>query len=299
MGNPHNNLLLTKRRKEKNTQARQKDEEMIFDLSITSKNDLAECFRVFTDPDRISKNPARRAYTVGLNLHPQLVKIYTDGACLHNGKRNTRCGSGIWFGPNDPQNAAIRVPGHSQSNQVGEIAAVIAAAKAVAPFWPIRIITDSKYVIEGLTTHLETWENDGWIGIKNAVLFKTAATILKQRTATTSFQWVKGHNGDVGNEESDHLAKEGADRDEPDLLELNLPINFDLQGTRLTTLTQAVAYRGINARTKPTPRPTTVKNLQKAREAIQNFSGTDKTHQENLHFTLLCFFMLFCAFGAF
>jgi ribonuclease HI len=137
------------------------------------------------------------------------------------------------------------VPGTPQSNQIAEIVAVIAAANSIPSFWPLIIILDSKYTINGLTTLLGTWEDNGWIGIKNAPYFKKAAYLLKRRTATTTFKWVKGHEGTIGNEESDHLAKEGARKEELDILELDVPKEFDLQGAKLATLTQATAYQGI------------------------------------------------------
>jgi len=62
-----------------------------------------------------------------------------------------------------PRNKVIRTPGKTQSNQVGKIAAVIAVLKMVPPYQPVRICLDSKHVIKGLTTHIENWENDGWI----------------------------------------------------------------------------------------------------------------------------------------
>jgi len=66
----------------------------------------------------------------------------------------------------NPRNQALRIPGNAQSNQVGEIAAVVAAMELIPPYQLTKIYMDSKYVIEGLTTHLENWENDGWIDIK-------------------------------------------------------------------------------------------------------------------------------------
>jgi len=55
---------------------------------------------------------------------------------------------------------------------------VIAAIDATPPYQPLKIMTDSKYMTEGLTTHLENWENNGWINIKKAALFKKAAHLL-------------------------------------------------------------------------------------------------------------------------
>ena len=68
-----------------------------------------------------------------------------------------------------------------------------------------------------------------------------------------TFTWVKGHRGTQGNEESDRLAKEGTEKQLPDLLDLDVLENFDIQGTKLKTMTQALAYKGI-MKNKPRPR---------------------------------------------
>ena len=193
----HGALSLTASRKRKNLQAKYQNSKILFDPSITTKGDLTECFRIFTNPDEISKQPARRGIDPGTNLRHQNIRVYTDGACLNNGKINAQCGSGIWFAPNDPRNMAIRVPGNDQSNQVGELVAVIAAVQNLPIYAPLEIHSDSKYVIDGLTTHLSHWENIGWINVQNATLFQKAAYLLRRRTATTHLKWVKGHSGDI------------------------------------------------------------------------------------------------------
>jgi ribonuclease HI len=66
---------------------------------------------------------------------------------MHNGKMNARCRSGIWVGRNNDLNKAVRVPGDKQSNQIGELAAVIMAAEALPNYGKITIITDSRYVM--------------------------------------------------------------------------------------------------------------------------------------------------------
>jgi ribonuclease HI/exonuclease III len=275
IGDNRDNLSLTPHRKARNRDARQTNDYIQFDPSVTCKDNLAECFRIFVNPDKISTIPARRYHTQNINHRHQEATVYTDGACNNNGKLNAQCGGGIWFGPNHERNAAIRIPGPLQSNQAGEIAAIIAAVASVPRFWPLTIISDSKYAIEGLTTHLQTWEDKGWIGIKNADLFKRAAFLLRSRIATTNFKWVKGHDGNLGNEQSDQLAKEGANKPEEDILPLGVPKEFDLQGAKLATITQSIAYQGIRERHTYTPRPTTTRNLQTAREAIFE-------HAENL-----------------
>jgi len=281
----HDDLSLTPNRKAKNVATRRNDTETIFDPSITCKESLAECFRIFTNPEKISLTPASRHLTRGLNLDNIKMKVYTDGACMKNGKSDAKCGSGIWIAPDHHLNKAIKVPGPSQSNQVGELAAVIVAAEIIPNYCKLTIATDSRYVIDGLTHHLQEWEDRGWIGIKNVDLFKRAAYLLKRRTAPTLFKWVKGHNGNLGNEESDKLAKEEANKDAHDIITLQIPKDFDLQGAKLATITQAIAYRGILEQQAKLSRPSTTQNLELTREALkafQNTSETDETLWQNL-----------------
>ena len=279
-GDNRDNLTLTRNRKQSNEAARRTQGEIIFDPTITCKDDLSECFRIFTNPNQITNIPASRPRARGVILRNQQISAYTDGACFENGKANARCGSGIWFGPNQHRNKAIRIPGEEQSNQVGEIAAIIITAETIPQSWPLKIYTDSQYVIDGLTMHLRDWENNGWIGVKNAALFKKAAYVLRKRSAPTVFQWVKGHSGVEGNEESDQLAKDGANKATPDELNLDIPREFDLQGAKLATITQAIAYRGILERRGQYTRPATANNLERARDAVARYTRkleTDKT----------------------
>jgi ribonuclease HI len=93
------------------------------------------------------------------NLRHQVVEVYTDRVCTNNRKVNAACKSGVWFRPNNEKNKALKIPGECQSNQIGELAAVIAAIETTLASWPLKIYTDSRYVINGLTTHLSTWED--------------------------------------------------------------------------------------------------------------------------------------------
>ncbi len=120
------------------------------------------------------------------------------------------------LGENHIHNTAIKVPGPNQSNQIGEIAAVVKVLEKALTCIPLVIKMDSKYVINGLTTNLTHWEDKGWIEIKNREWFKRAAYLLRKRSAPTKFQWVKGHSRETGNEESDKLVKQGADKNEDD-----------------------------------------------------------------------------------
>ena len=194
----HENLSLTSNWKGLNLQAKSQNESILFDPTITTKNNLTECFRIFTDLSKASKNPAQCRVTARASLRHATTEVYTDGACINNGKENAKSGSGTWFRLNDQRNMAIKNPEGNQSNQVGELIAIITAIKSTPNFIPLKIISDSKYMIDRLMTHLTQWENHGWIQVKNAELFQETAYLLRQRSATTAFQWVKGHEGTLG-----------------------------------------------------------------------------------------------------
>ena len=278
-GISHENLSLTNNWKRRNQEARLRNNAIIFDPSMTNKNNLAECFWVFTNLDQISDLPADRLAVNRTTLRLQEVNVYTDGACMNNGKLNARCGSGVWIGPNRENNKAIWVPRDRQSNQVGKIAAIIVALESTPRNQPLKITSDSKYAIEGLITHLGTWEDQGWIAIKNANFFKRAAFLMRRRTAETSFQWVKGHTGDEGSEGSDGLAKNGANKRDQDVLDLTVPKEFDLQGAKLATIMQALAYKGIKERHPPKDRDVTDRNLNLTRIALIGYTGEMETNE--------------------
>ncbi|EPQ60414.1 hypothetical protein GLOTRDRAFT_89936 [Gloeophyllum trabeum ATCC 11539] len=119
---------------------------------------------------------------------------------------------------------------------------------------PVSFMTDSLYVINGVTKNLACWEDTGWTRISNQCLFKAAAYQLRIHSAATSFTWVKGHHQNPGNDEAHKLAKRGAKKDVPDQLVLTVPPTFDPVGAKMWCLTQALAYRAIRARkTAETP----------------------------------------------
>lgn len=276
-GEGHDNLLLTKRRKEQNRIAKEENGTITFDPTITSKDDITECFRVFTNPQRLSTRPAQRMRANHTNNRHNTIEVYTDGARMNNSKDNARCKGGVWFRPDDLRNLAFRAPGTRQSNQIGELAARVVAIQRTPHFCPLEILSDSKYVIRGLTEYLHHWEDRGWIQVQNKHLLKTAAYLLKQRSTRTSFTWVKGHNGTLGNKESDRLAKEGAMKDTPKDIDTQIPIKFDLQGVKLATIDQATAYQGIRERKPKQPRQDTYENLQTIKGAIERINGTKET----------------------
>jgi ribonuclease HI len=272
-------LTLTNRQKAANKQGRANmghSGRIVFDPSVTTKDALAECFRAFVDEARTDETPAIRERR-GISLVDKHVTVYTDGSCINNGKANARCGSGVWIADGHPANQSVRVPGPVQSNQLGEIIAVVAALQKLANYIPITIKTDLMYVINGLTRDLPNWEDKGWIGVLNKAAFQKAAVLLRMRTALTAFQWVKGHSGEDGNEKADRLAEEGTKKDIPDDVDLLIPPVFDVQGAKLSMLTQKIAYRGIMDQRQQSQRGCMTHNLDRARHTVEEITD----HLEN------------------
>ncbi|KAI0654611.1 ribonuclease H-like protein [Cubamyces menziesii] len=202
------------------------------------------------------------------------VEVFTDGSCVRNGCVDAAAGSGIWFGPGDARNASERVPGEHLSNQTAEIYAVMMAHRAVAPFAALHVVSDSRYVVDGLTKWLPKWERRGWIDVANAALLQHLVALLCTRSAATTFRWVKGHSGDPGNEGADRLAAEGAAKPVPYLpLHPPPPRRFLKQGVELVSLTQRLAYRAILLTRPAAARAAALANVERALSSVHDWCG--------------------------
>ena len=201
-----------------------------------------------------------------------------NSSCTNNRKQNAKCGGGIWFGENHPLNWAIRIPGDEQSNQTGELAALVVALQLTDPITPLCCISDSRYVIDGLTKNLRDWEDKGWTGIANKKWFQAAMYQLHWKAAPTYFKWTKGHSGKHGNEQANHLANIGANKEEPDNIDISVPDNFNIQGMKLLTATQALVHAALVLPKTTTHTNTTVNNLILIRNALQNTTSNLETN---------------------
>ena len=138
-----------------------------------------------------------------------VVKIYTDGACLGNP------GDGGWgyiIIKDDTITENYGGEGNTTNNRM-EMTAVIQGLFNCNNNDKIIIFTDSKYVINGITTWINNWKDNDWKTsnkkeVKNKDLWILIDTLLQ--TKNVSFKYVKAHSGDYYNERADTLAKQGA-----------------------------------------------------------------------------------------
>jgi ribonuclease HI len=241
---PFDGFTHTQNRQQINVTARRDNKEILFDPSLTSDDDLSHNFRIFAEKNSSCVDPAYRKQRP-INLPEETITVFTDGSCLENGTEEARAGSGVWYGPEHVDNVSLRIPGENQSNQVAELIAVLYVLNKAAPFATLHINSDSRYVVDGLTKNLPTWEKRGWIGVTNKDLFKAIASHLRQRGAVTFLKWVKGHATSLGNKEADKLALEGAQKTTFDIVDLSINKKFNLTGAQLSCMSQALAYTGI------------------------------------------------------
>ena len=139
------------------------------------------------------------------------VEIYTDGACRGNP------GPGGW--------AALLIAGAERKEVSGyeaattnnrmELSAAIGGIGALKRRCAVKLYTDSKYVLQGITEWLPNWKARGWrTAAREPVKNQDLWQLLDAAAATQDIQWiwVKGHAGNHGNEYVDRLANDAIDR---------------------------------------------------------------------------------------
>jgi ribonuclease HI len=93
-----------------------------------------------------------------------------------------------------------------------ELMAAIRALESLKRPVSVRLHTDSTYVRSGITSWLASWKRNGWRTaskqpVKNADLWQRLELAVEQHQI--QWLWVKGHNGNEGNERADMLANRG------------------------------------------------------------------------------------------
>jgi len=139
------------------------------------------------------------------------VDIFTDGACKGNP------GPGGWA-------AILRMGAHEKELTGGQVAttnnrmemtAILRGLSALNEPCAVTVHTDSRYVIDGMTQWIFSWQKRGWLNaakkpVANEDLWREL--IAAARPHKVSWEWVKGHSGHPENERCDALASAEAAR---------------------------------------------------------------------------------------
>lgn len=133
---------------------------------------------------------------------------YTDGACAPSNPGPAGWGA-VLLGPAEQaasEHYGFIGPG---TNQIAELTAAIEGLTRVPIGAAVELVSDSQYVLKGLSEWRVGWERKGFKNSKgdpvaNLALWKRLFAIADARKVTT--RWVRGHNGDKYNERADALA---------------------------------------------------------------------------------------------
>ena len=138
------------------------------------------------------------------------VNIYTDGACRGNP------GIGGWGVYIEYGETTKELYGGDKltTNNKMELTAAIKGLEALNTKCQVNLITDSKYVMDGINGWINGWKKNNWKNsqkkdVKNKDLWIQLDKLNSYHDVKWS--WVKGHSGHFQNEKADQLANKGID----------------------------------------------------------------------------------------
>ena len=140
------------------------------------------------------------------------IEIYTDGACKGNPGPG---GWGVLLRSGASTKELFGGEAQTTNNRM-ELLAVIQALEALKRPCHVVLHADSQYVLKGINEWLAGWKAKGWKTaskqpVKNVDLWQRLDALVAGGGHRIEWRWVKGHDGDPGNERADWLANQGVD----------------------------------------------------------------------------------------
>ncbi len=133
---------------------------------------------------------------------------YTDGACAPSNPGPSGWGVVLIApdGVTESDHFGFIGPG---TNQIAELTAALEGLQRVPVGEAVELVSDSQYVLKGLSEWRAGWERKGFKNSKgetvaNLALWKKLFAVADARKV--SVRWVRGHSGDPYNERADALA---------------------------------------------------------------------------------------------
>lgn len=131
------------------------------------------------------------------------MRVYTDGAC-----RKGVGGWGWWCEETEETNSGHEVP---STNQRMELYSALDAIDHHLEEEKLVIVSDSAYLVNCFRDRwFDRWRKNHWtkargVPVANVDIWDPLITLVEDHQDVT-FEWVKGHSGDIGNDHADRLA---------------------------------------------------------------------------------------------
>ncbi len=151
--------------------------------------------------------------------HP-LIAVFADESCLGNGKSgDTPGGFGAlieWRRPDGvTQRFDLWASERDTTNNRMALRSVIDTYRALSRkgnALSVHFTTDSRYIVDGMTSWVRGWIARGWRrkegAVENVELWQAAVEAIARHES--QWHWVKGHAGHPQNEYANHLATRAA-----------------------------------------------------------------------------------------
>lgn len=142
-----------------------------------------------------------------------IIKVYTDGSCINNGKEGSVGGIGIFFGDEDKRNVSRKLNLEKVTNNIAELSALSEALSILKnEVRNVIIYTDSKYCILCCTSYGDKQRLKDWSdNIPNKDLVMEVYNKYREKD-NIRLEYVMGHSNIYENEMADKLAREATSK---------------------------------------------------------------------------------------
>lgn len=173
----------------------------------------------------------------------QIKSVYTDGACTGNP------GPGGWGTVVYFTDGSVHEIGGATAQTTNNRMELLAAIEALillqrsGQTQPITLYTDSEYVKNGITKWIKGWKKKGWKtsqgkAVLNQDLWEKLDAV---NSPLVTWQHVRGHSGNQGNERCDQIANAFAKGKSPRLTQL-----VEVRNSTSPTLPQETPVTGVS-----------------------------------------------------
>lgn len=135
-----------------------------------------------------------------------IVELFADGACSGNPGPGGY-GTILRYGETTREISGCE---RRTTNNRMELRGIIEGLKALKRPCRVRVVTDSNYVVKGMTQWIKGWVARNWVNsekkpVLNRDLWEELLALSKKHRI--EWQWVRGHKGHKENERCDELAR--------------------------------------------------------------------------------------------